>query len=94
MIELGKLLRTLDDAAWRLIQRAMAEDATLNDIGAAAGAVRIAGATRRKYGAASPASEHVEAEYCACLSARLMEIDIGDNLDDARIAATIIAWKP
>jgi hypothetical protein len=90
-IDPSRLLREMDDWAWSWIERAMSAEATLFEVGAAAGAVRAAGALRRKCGASSATPEDIEAEYLTGLSLRLMEIDNGDDLAVTRAVANLIS---
>lgn len=90
-VELGRVLRAVEDATWELIERAMRDGATLADVAAATVAVRATGALRRKYAASSPAHGDIEAEFLTCLSLRLMEIDGGDDLGASRAVAELIA---
>lgn len=94
MIEVGAVLRALEDAAWGMIEQAMAADAIVADVGAAAAAVHVTASFRRKFKADSPDHDRIDAEYLACLSARLQEIDEGDDLGAAMAAAALIAGKP
>jgi hypothetical protein len=94
MIRVGEALRIVDDAAWASIEHAMADGATVLDVGAAAMFIRAAGALRRKLDASSPAFDDIEAKYLTGLSLRLMEIDDGADLAGAVATATLISGKP
>ena len=90
MAELGQLLVALDDATWSLIANAMAGNATLDDVGAAAAAVHVVAALRRRYSVMTAADQHFKNEFLAGLCARLMELDSGDDLAPAAVVASIL----
>lgn len=92
-ISVGEAIRRIDDVAWSLIERAMQDDAAVSDIGAAAAAVRLAAAMRRKLGVSTSKHEDIYAEFLTGLSLRLMKIDGGEDLTEEEAAAAIISGK-
>jgi hypothetical protein len=93
-VEVGELLRQLENSTWELIERAMSDAATVNDVAIAAASVRATGGMRRKLGASSAKHHDIEAEYLTGLSLRLMEIDTGEDLYSSRVAAKLISGGP
>lgn len=89
-IDVELLLRATDAEAYRLIEIAMAEGATPAAVTIAAAFVRYASELRRKCGASNAAHEDIAAKYLSALSSRLMEVDQGENLYGAKLAAEMI----
>jgi microcystin degradation protein MlrC len=92
-IEVGEVLRSLENTAWSLIERAMAEGATVADVASAAAGVRVVIGMREKLGRSSAEHDEIARRYLAFLAERLTEIDSGSVLKSAA-AASIITGKP
>lgn len=93
MVDPCAVLREFEGARWRLIEKALSDEATLTNVGTAAAAVHVTAEFRRRFGLDDAAHARFDQVYLDSLAARLMELGEGENLGAEMATAALIAGR-